>query len=66
MGVDTNKIRTLRIAKGLTMAAVAQLAGMRTAQQWNGVESGERKNPSIDTVQRMAKALGVKVDALLK
>ena len=64
--IDTLKIKTLREALGWTMQQAADAAGIRSRQRWNDIESGIRPNPTIDTVQRMAQALGVKVDDLLK
>jgi transcriptional regulator with XRE-family HTH domain len=66
LGLDRAKITRLREGLNLSMAAAAKLAKMKSAQQWHGVESGSRKNPSIDTVERVAKALGVTVNDLLR
>jgi len=65
MPLDTKKIKRLREKANLTLQAAATRAGFENRQQWHQVESGARENPSIDTVQRMAHALGVTVDALL-
>jgi transcriptional regulator with XRE-family HTH domain len=58
-------IQTLREAKGLTqrdLAAKAKVTAAYVAQ----LEMGARKNPSLEVLQRIAKALGVTVAELLK
>jgi transcriptional regulator with XRE-family HTH domain len=45
-------------------AKLAELSGGR--QQWNDIESGRRKNLTIDTLNKIATALGVKAKDLLK
>ena len=59
------KIRELREAAGLSMQQAAGKAGWKIAQQWYLIEAGKRKDPSISTVQRIARALGCSVDDLL-
>lgn len=65
MTLDLEKIRRLRQQAGLTMQAAAEKAGLDNRQRWNSVESGRRADPSVSTVAKIAKALGVKVDDLL-
>ena len=58
-------IKKLRKQKGLSQDRLSKLADI----SYNTViklESGGIINPSIDTVQKLAKALDVSVDALLK
>jgi transcriptional regulator with XRE-family HTH domain len=58
-------IKKLRKQKGLSPDRLSKLADI----SYNTViklESGGIINPSIDTVQKLAKALDVSVDALLK
>ena len=58
-------IKKLRKHKGLSQDRLSKLADI----SYNTViklESGGIINPSIDTVQKLAKALYVSVDALLK
>jgi transcriptional regulator with XRE-family HTH domain len=58
-------IRTLREAKGLSQVELAKKA--RLARPYLvRLESGERKNPSLIILKRLAKALGVPVTALLE
>jgi XRE family transcriptional regulator, master regulator for biofilm formation len=57
-------IKTLRTERGLTQAQVAQKAGV-TKNYITMLERGERKNPSLDIVKNLAKALGVPVAKLL-
>jgi transcriptional regulator with XRE-family HTH domain len=63
--LDTHKLRALRVGRGWTYAEAAERAGMTNRQRWYAVESGQRADPSISTVERMARALGVTVDDLL-
>ncbi len=63
--LDREKIRELRIAQGWSYAQAAYRAGMTHRQQWQNVEAGRVADPSISTVERMARALGVGVDELL-
>lgn len=66
IGLDTDKIRQLRQAKEWTQEQAAQRAGLRGPARWNDIESGRRINVTIDTLERIAKALGVKARDLLK
>lgn len=50
-------LRAARIAAGMTMAEVAERAGM-TKQAVLRVESGVNSNPKVDTLLRIAKAVG--------
>ncbi len=65
MGFDAGKMKSLREKAGLTQQEAADRAGMSTRQAWNNVESG-RQSPTIDTAERIAKALNVKLVDLLK
>jgi transcriptional regulator with XRE-family HTH domain len=56
-------VRRLRVAAGLTQAKLAERLGVDRAYV-SGLERGER-NPTIITLWHTAKALGVKVGALL-
>ena len=57
-------IQTLREAKGLTQRDLATKAKV-TAAYIAQLEVGARKNPSLDVLRRLAKALGVSVTELL-
>ena len=50
-------LRAARIAAGMTLAEVAERAGM-TKQAVLRVESGVNSNPKVDTLLRIAKAVG--------
>lgn len=64
--LDVDKIRRLREQAGLTLEQAAQKAGLRTRQRWHNIESGANTNIELDTLARIAKALGVKDKDLLK
>ena len=57
-------IRELRATKQLTQADLAKRAKIARGYL-AGIEAGHRKNPSLAVLQRLAKALGVPVTALL-
>lgn len=50
------RLRGLRQEQGLTLAQLAERTGL-TASNINKYEHGERANPSIETVMRLASAL---------
>jgi transcriptional regulator with XRE-family HTH domain len=57
-------IKTLRQEKGLSQKALAEQVGVTDAYI-TMLESGKRKNPSLEILKKLAKALGVPVTALL-
>ena len=63
--LNRKKIRNLREARGWSLARAATEAGMSNRQQWEKVEAGRVADPSISTVERMARALGVGIDELM-
>lgn len=73
MPLDPKKIKARRKELGLTLEAAGKLAGFASyaSQSWNAVESGfspiagRTRNPSLDTMERIAKALECKIDDLL-
>jgi transcriptional regulator with XRE-family HTH domain len=58
------KLKRLREAKGLSQAALAARAGI-TREYVNKLEAG-RYDPTVGTLRRLAKALGVPVTELLE
>jgi transcriptional regulator with XRE-family HTH domain len=58
-------IRRLRQAKGLSQDRLSKLADLSLNSIVN-IESGNNPNPTIETLERIAKALGVSVEELLK
>jgi transcriptional regulator with XRE-family HTH domain len=58
-------LKRLREQKGLSQAALAKRSGV--AQGYiSEVEAGEKKNPGIETLRKIARALGVPVTELLE
>jgi XRE family transcriptional regulator of biofilm formation len=58
-------LKTLREEKGLTQVALAERAKV-TQTYIAKLESGDKKNPSLAILQRLARALGVPVTELLE
>ncbi len=58
-------IRKLRTTRGLTQAALAKRAKVKK-QYVTMLETGARKNPSLNVLKRIADALGVPVTELLE
>jgi DNA-binding XRE family transcriptional regulator len=66
IGLNTDKIRQLRERLKLTQEQAAARAGLPSRQKWNDIERGRQKNLTIETLERVAAALGVKARDLLK
>lgn len=58
-------LKTLREAKGLSQVELAARAKVERTYIVK-LESGNKKNPSLEILQRLAKALGVPVTELLE
>ena len=58
-------IKKLREAKGLSQEKLARLADVANNTLIK-MESGENQNPTLDTLKKVAKALGVSVDDLIQ
>ena len=67
MGIlDTEKIERLRVAKDLSQEEAATKAGLGGRQKWSDIVTGRRTNITMDTLEGIAKALGVSARDLLK
>ena len=62
----SNRIRELRAKRGLTQQKLAEEAEVdyKTVQRLEG--KAPSRHPNIDTLEKIAKALGVNVSELLK
>lgn len=58
-------IRKYRLQKGISQDKLSKLADV-AFHTIVKIESGDTPNPTIDTVKKIAAALGVSVDELLK
>lgn len=58
------KLREIRLSKKMSQGDVAEVLGVHRSYI-SGLERGIR-NPSLVTVQKIAKALGVSADKLIK
>ncbi|MFC0278137.1 helix-turn-helix domain-containing protein [Enterococcus devriesei] len=54
------KLKSLRLSKGLGVNQLALKSGV-SASQISRFEKGERKDPTLDTVKKLSKALGVSI-----
>lgn len=61
----SSNIKKLRTEKGYSLERVARLADLSLNTVMR-VESGVNKNPTIETLTKIAKALDVGVDDLIK
>lgn len=59
-----DEIRRLRLARALTQRDLADKTGLHV-MHISKLERGERRNPGSGTLQALARALGVSIDALL-
>ena len=66
IGLDANKIRELRKALDMNQRDAAKRAGLPGPQFWSDMENGRRANLTIETLERVAKVLGVHARDLLK
>ena len=64
--LDIEKIKRLRERLKLSQAEAAERAGIGTRQSWNKIESGREGNLSLERLEKIAAALGVKSKDLLK
>ena len=64
--LDYEKIKARREKLGLTQEQAAEKAGLGNRQRWNDIESGRRPSVNLDTLEKIAAALGVKAKDLLK
>jgi len=60
-----NNIKKLREAKGLSQEKLARLADVANNTLIK-MESGENQNPTLNSLKKVAKALSVSVDDLIK
>lgn len=61
----SKNIKKLREVKGLSQEKLARLADVANNTLIK-METGENKNPTLETLKKVAKALGVSVDDLIK
>jgi len=61
----SKNVKKLRKAKGLSQEKLARLADVANNTLIK-METGENKNPTLETLKRVAKALEVSVDDLIK
>ena len=65
MSIIAKNIKKYREKKGISQDKLSKLAGI-TLHTITKIESGATSDPRIETVKKIANALGVSVDDLLK
>ena len=65
MSSINKNLRKLREIKGLSQEKLARLADVANNTIIK-IEAGKNKNPTLETLQKIAKALGVSIEELLK
>ena len=64
--LDTAKMRSLRLARGLSQQDAAARAGIRGGKtRWADIETGRRVNVTLETLGRIAAALECEPSELL-
>jgi XRE family transcriptional regulator, master regulator for biofilm formation len=63
--MDGKKIRELRMERGISLTELAKISGI-SKSYLSFIERGKQKNPGIDVVEKIARALNVDVHSLLK
>ncbi len=63
--VKSNKIKRLREKLGLSQEKLARLADVSNNTIIN-IEAGKQQTPTIDTIKKIAKALSVSIEDLIK
>ena len=61
----TKNLRKLREAKGLSQEKLARLSDVANNTIIK-IEAGKNQNPTLDTLKKVAKALEISIDELIK
>ena len=62
--IKSSKIKQLREKLGLSQEKLARLADVSNNTIFN-IEAGRQKNPTIETISKIAKALNVSIEDLI-
>jgi len=63
--VESSKIKRIREKLGLSQEKLARLADVSNNTIIN-IEAGKQQNPTVDTLNKIAKALNVSIEDLIK
>ncbi|WP_458413568.1 helix-turn-helix domain-containing protein [Schinkia sp. CFF1] len=63
--MDGKKIRDLRIERGISLTELSKLSGV-SKSYLSFIERGKQTNPSIDVIEKIAKALKIDLQSLIK
>lgn len=62
--MDGKKIRDLRMKRGISLTELARLSGV-SKSYLSFIERGKQTNPSIEVIEKIAKALKIDIQSLL-
>ena len=62
--IISSRLKALREERGISVAELADSSGVSQPYIWQ-IESGRRKNPGGNTLQKLSSGLGVNVEELL-
>ena len=63
--IEPSKIKRLRKKLGLSQGKLVRLADVSNNTIIN-IEAGKQQNPTVDTIKKIAKALNVPIEDLIK
>lgn len=63
--IESSKIKRIREKLGLSQEKLARLADVSNNTIIN-IEAGKQQNPTVDTINKIAKALNVSIEDLIK
>ncbi|MEX2340952.1 MAG: helix-turn-helix transcriptional regulator [Candidatus Paceibacterota bacterium] len=63
--VESIRVKRLREKLGLSQEKLARLADVSNNTIIN-IESGKQQNPTVETIKKIANALGVSIEELVK
>ncbi len=63
--IESSKIKRIREKMGLSQEKLARLADVSNNTIIN-IEAGKQQNPTVDTIKKIAEALNVSVEDLIK
>lgn len=63
--IESSKIKRMREKMGLSQEKLARIADVSNNTIIN-IEAGKQQNPTVDTIKKIAKALSVSIEDLIR